>query len=93
MYGTSEISQVYQKGGLGVSGVTQPFFELKTPEFAWKFVWTVPKNFEQKIVRGFRRGVRDVQARGGSWASRIFSTFFKVSKFFKIYILCNFYII
>ena len=22
--------------------VTQPFFELQTPDFAWKFVWTVP---------------------------------------------------
>ena len=64
MYGASEkISQVYQKGRLGVSRVTQPFFELQTPDFAWKFVWTVPRNFEQKIVRGVRRGVRGVHCR------------------------------
>ena len=22
--------------------LTQPFFELQTPDFAWKFIWTVP---------------------------------------------------
>ena len=22
------------------SAITQPFFELQTPDFAWKFVWT-----------------------------------------------------
>ena len=27
--------------------VTQPFFELQTPDFAWKFVWIVSANFEQ----------------------------------------------
>ena len=21
--------------------ITQPFFELQTPDFAWKFIWTV----------------------------------------------------
>ena len=24
--------------------ITQPFFELQTPDFAWKFVWTDPTN-------------------------------------------------
>ena len=32
------------------SAITQPFFELQTPDFAWKFVWTVPTNYEKKIV-------------------------------------------
>jgi len=31
------------------SAITQPFFELQTPDFAWKFVWTVPTNYEKKI--------------------------------------------
>ena len=29
--------------------ITQPFFELQTRDFAWKFVWTIPTNYEQKI--------------------------------------------
>ena len=33
------------------SAITQPFFELQTPDFAWKFVWTVPTNYEKKIVK------------------------------------------
>ena len=24
--------------------ITQPFFELQTPDFAWKFIWTVEPN-------------------------------------------------
>ena len=27
------------------------FFELQTPDFAWKFVWTVPTNYEKKVVK------------------------------------------
>ena len=27
------------------SAITRPFFELQTPDFAWKFVWTVPTNY------------------------------------------------
>ena len=27
------------------SAITQPFFELETPDFAWKFVWTVSINY------------------------------------------------
>ena len=27
--------------------ITQPFFELQTPDFAWKFVWIISANFEQ----------------------------------------------
>ena len=33
------------------SAITQPFFELQTPDFAWRFVWTVPTNYEKKIVK------------------------------------------
>ena len=25
--------------------ITQPFLELQTPDFAWKFVWIVPTNY------------------------------------------------
>ena len=38
------------------SAITQQFFELQTPDFSWKFMWTVPTNYEKKIVRGVRRG-------------------------------------
>ena len=27
------------------SAITWPFFELQPPDFAWKFVWTVPTNY------------------------------------------------
>ena len=33
-------------GSQGRQGVTQPFFELQTPDFAWNFVWTVSTNYE-----------------------------------------------
>ena len=26
--------------------ITQPFFELQTPDFAWKFIWTVEPNYK-----------------------------------------------
>ena len=29
------------------SAITQPFFELQTPDFAWKFVWTVLTNYSK----------------------------------------------
>ena len=39
---------VASKGGSqGRQGVTQPFFKLHIPDFAWKFVWIVSTNFEQ----------------------------------------------
>ena len=34
----------------GRKGVNLPFFELQNPDFAWKFIWTVPTNYE-KIVK------------------------------------------
>ena len=43
-------------GSQGRQGVTQPFFELQTPDFAWNFVWTVSTNYEIFLVRGVRRG-------------------------------------
>ena len=36
------------------SAITQPFFELQTPDFAWKFLLTILTNYEKK-VRGVRR--------------------------------------
>ena len=39
------------------SAITQPFFELRTPDFAWKFVWTVPTNYEIFFGQGcLKRG-------------------------------------
>ena len=28
--------------------ITQPFFELQTPDFAWKFIWTVHRFIKHK---------------------------------------------
>ena len=45
-----------QKGRWGKrrQGVNPPFFELQIPDFAWKFIWTVPTNYEKKLVIGGR---------------------------------------
>ena len=29
--------------------ITHSFFELQSPDFAWKFVWTVRTNFEKNL--------------------------------------------
>ena len=39
-------------GKIKEMAITGPFFELHTPDFAWKLVWTVSTNFEQKISQG-----------------------------------------
>ena len=31
------------------SAITYLFLEPQTPDFAWKFVWTVPTNYEKKL--------------------------------------------
>ena len=36
--------QVIVTIGATFNSITKPFFELQTPDFAWKFVWTVPTN-------------------------------------------------
>ena len=28
--------------------ITRLFFELETPDFAWKFVWTIPTKYTHK---------------------------------------------
>ena len=33
------------------SAITQPFFELQTPDFAWKFVWIVQINYKSTKVQ------------------------------------------
>ena len=33
------------------SAITQPFFELQTPDLAWMFVWTVQTNFKSTKVQ------------------------------------------
>ena len=38
------------------SAISQSFFELQTPDFAWKFVWTVPMNYEKKFGQGCQKG-------------------------------------
>ena len=49
--------QGHQKGGSqGRQGVTQLFFELQSPDFAWKFVSTVPTNYEIFFGQGHQKG-------------------------------------
>ena len=33
--------------------ITQPFFELQTPDFAWKFVWIFRTNYKSKKVKKY----------------------------------------
>ena len=33
------------------SAITQPFFELQTPDFAWKFLWIVQINYKHTNVQ------------------------------------------
>ena len=33
------------------SAITQPFFELQTPDFAWKFIWTVLTYYKSTKVQ------------------------------------------
>ena len=30
--------------------ITQPFFELQTPDFAWKFLWNVQTNYANFVI-------------------------------------------
>ena len=42
--------QKYKKKYIGTKVlITQSFLELQTPDFAWKFVWTVPTHKLYKI--------------------------------------------
>ena len=34
--------------------ITQPFFELQTPDFAWKFIWTVEPNDKVQKVQKYK---------------------------------------
>ena len=52
-----------EEGIRGRQGATPSFFELQTPDFAWKFIWTVQISYEKKRVRGVKReGVQGRQA-------------------------------
>ena len=41
------------------SAITQPFFELQTPDFAWEFVWIVEINYKstkvQKVQKKYKK--------------------------------------
>ena len=39
-----------------LSAITQPFFELQTPDFAWKFVWIVQINY--KSTKSIKKYIR-----------------------------------
>ena len=40
------------------STITQPFFELQTPDFAWKFVWNACRDLCKKKFRNFLKNVK-----------------------------------
>ena len=52
------------------SEITEPFFELQTPDFAWKFVWTVWTNFD-KILKKMKKKLR-------KWRNAITQPFFEL---------------
>ena len=35
--------------------ITQPFFELQTPDFAWKFIWTVEPNDKVQKYQKYKK--------------------------------------
>ena len=37
------------------TAITQPFFELQTPDFAWKFVWIVQINYKSTKVQKLQK--------------------------------------
>ena len=48
------------------SAISRPFFELQTPDFAWKFVWTVLTIDEIFFVEGRQKGGVSGASRGNS---------------------------
>ena len=34
--------------------ITQPFFELQPPDFAWKFIWTVEPNDKVQKYKNYK---------------------------------------
>ena len=48
----------------GSQGVTPPFFELQTSDFARKFIWNVLTNYDKKLVRWPKNGVNNGQFLG-----------------------------
>ena len=43
---------------INISAITQPFFELQTPDFAWNFVWIVPTNYKSTKVQKVQKKVQ-----------------------------------
>ena len=54
LYPLLSLSLLPEMSSFVPSAITRPFFELQTPDFAWKFVWTVPTNYEIFLVLGVR---------------------------------------
>jgi len=38
--------------------ITQPFFELQTPDFAWKFIYTVEPNDKVQKVQKYKNKIK-----------------------------------
>ena len=56
LYGQSEQNTKVQKVQKSTKVlITQPFFELQTPDFAWKFIWTVQPNDKVQKVQKFKK--------------------------------------
>ena len=54
------------------SAITQPFFELQTPDFAWKFVWIVQINYKSTKVQKVQKKYKKVHKYKSTHNSVIF---------------------
>ena len=43
------------------SAIPQPFFELQTPDFAWKFVWIVQINYKSSKVQKVQKSTQSTK--------------------------------
>ena len=54
------------------SAITRPFFELQTPDFAWKFVWIVQINYKSTKVQKVQKKYKKVHKYKSTHNSVIF---------------------
>ena len=55
-----------------MASLTQPFFELQTPDFAWKFVWIVQINYKSTKVQKVQKKYKKVHKYKSTHNSVIF---------------------
>ena len=69
------------------SAITQPFFELQTPDFAWKFVWTVETNYKKyKKVHKYKSKWSEKRVFMGLGPTKVLIT----QSFFELKFICRY---